>query len=109
MNLTIIIHTIDYRNSMVSRSIEYYRNLRVNLIIVDGSKKSYDYNLIKKEKYFHLNEKNFISLRYLTIDPPKKFISALSNNNNDVDLLSTSNHKIIGTVFKSILQTYSRD
>jgi transcriptional regulator with XRE-family HTH domain len=57
----------------------------------------------------YLNEKNFISLRYLTIDPPKKFISALSNNNNDVDLLSTSNHKIIGTVFKSILQTYSRD
>ena len=60
MNLTIIIPTIDYRNSLVSRSIEYYRNLRVNLIIVDGSKKSYDYNLIKKEKYFHLNEKNFI-------------------------------------------------
>ena len=60
MNLTIIIPTIDYREALVSRSIQYYRNLSINFIIVDGSKKFRNYRLKNNEKYFHLNKLNFI-------------------------------------------------
>ncbi|MDC0454705.1 TIGR00180 family glycosyltransferase [Candidatus Pelagibacter sp.] len=60
MNLTIIIPTIDYREALVSRSIQYYRNLSINIIIVDGSKKFHNYKLKSNEKHFHLCKLNFM-------------------------------------------------
>ncbi len=45
---------------LVSRSLEYYRNYNMRVIIVDNSTISSNFSLKKKEMYFHLPKKDFI-------------------------------------------------
>ena len=60
MDLTIIIPTTNFRGSLVSRALDYYRSFKINVIIVDNSKKKQNFKLNKDEKYFHLFNKDFI-------------------------------------------------
>ena len=59
MEITIIIPTTNHRNMLVSRSLEYYRNYNMRVIIVDNSTISSNFSL-KKKMYFHLPKKDFI-------------------------------------------------
>jgi glycosyltransferase domain-containing protein len=54
MNLTIIILTIDNREKLLNRAIEYYKDFKAKIIIVDGGYKSKKFKKSKKIKYYKL-------------------------------------------------------
>jgi glycosyltransferase domain-containing protein len=106
MDLTIIIPTTNFRGSLVSRALDYYRSFKINVIIVDNSKKKQNFKLNKDEKYFHLFNKDFIERiifgikktksKYIAVCQDDDFLNITSldkgvkflDNNNDFSIVN---------------------